>query len=251
MTMAGRVARLAASGAFTEYMIPMANSTPVGIAIGPDGNIWFTDRGTNQVVRVTPAGEFTHYPIPTRNSDPGAITTGPDGNIWFVEGYPGKLARVTTSGAIAEFAVPGDNWLGGIASGPDGNLWVTELFRRPRGGPGVVAKVNPPGTFTPQSSSARVSSTEFKVPLTDAGGRRWGPPEPGAIAAGRDGNLWFLNTFAIDRVTPSGVFTEYPVPMLDLDHGLLSGFAAGPDGNIWFTENRQGQQAQVGRLIIR
>ncbi len=36
-------------GSITEYHIPWANSVPGGIALGGDGNIWFTDYNTGQI----------------------------------------------------------------------------------------------------------------------------------------------------------------------------------------------------------
>jgi streptogramin lyase len=250
LTPTNKLFKLTSSGTFSEFPIPTPNSDPMGIAAGPDGNIWLTDASTNQVVKVTPSGQFTAYAIPTPNSRPRAITAGLDGNVWFIED-PGKVARITTSGSITEFTLPTDNWLVGITSGPDGNLWITEQSRTPRGSPGYVAKLTTSGTVSPRATSARMNITEHRVPITAAGERRFGPPVPSAIITGSDGNLWFHNTFAIDRLTTSGAFTEYVIPALDSEHGLLRGIAAGPDGNIWFTENRQGQRAQVGKLLTR
>lgn len=54
------------------------------------------------------------------------------------------------------------------------------------------------------------------------------------IATGADGNLWFVATSEarIDRMTPEGVLTEFPLP-----HGSSpAGITAGPDGDLWFTE---------------
>jgi len=31
------------SATVTEYTIPTTNATPVGITVGPDGNLWFTE----------------------------------------------------------------------------------------------------------------------------------------------------------------------------------------------------------------
>jgi len=55
------------------------------------------------------------------------------------------------------------------------------------------------------------------------------------IATGSDGNLWFIdlaNGDNIDRMTPQGLVTQFPLV------APLSGaqdIAAGPDGNVWFT----------------
>jgi hypothetical protein len=37
------------TGAITGYQVPYANSSPQGISTGADGNLWFTDSGTNAV----------------------------------------------------------------------------------------------------------------------------------------------------------------------------------------------------------
>jgi virginiamycin B lyase len=73
---------LAAVGDITEYPIPTTLSIPEGITAGPDGNLWFTELGANQVAKVTTAGAITEYPIPTASSGPGGIAAGSDGNLW-------------------------------------------------------------------------------------------------------------------------------------------------------------------------
>ncbi len=72
---AGRIARLTPSGELREFSIPTPPSTgfpsglewraePRYLALGAEGDIWFTDPGTESVGRVTPAGEVTEYRIP-------------------------------------------------------------------------------------------------------------------------------------------------------------------------------------------
>jgi streptogramin lyase len=46
----------AAFGDITEFWVPSANSRPIGIAAGPDGNLWFTLPQFNRIGRITPAG---------------------------------------------------------------------------------------------------------------------------------------------------------------------------------------------------
>src|SRR5215211_6402793 len=94
------------AGVITEYPLPTAGSSPWGIAAGPDGNLWVTQRapnGVDKVARVTTSGVFTEYPVPTVNSGPFKIVAGPDGNLWFTEQNVGKVARVTTSGVFTEY----------------------------------------------------------------------------------------------------------------------------------------------------
>jgi hypothetical protein len=66
----------------------------------------------------------------------------------------------------------------------------------------------------------------------------------GAITAGPDGNLWFVEQFTnkIGRMTPQGVLTEFSLPT---SGSFPSGITSAPDGNIWFTE-RFGNK--IGRI---
>ena len=62
-----------------------------------------------------------------------------------------------------------------------------------------------------------------------------GPTFLGGLAAGPDGNLWYTNcdTRAIGRITPAGVFTEFPSLSLECPESI----ATGPDGHLWVTDS--------------
>jgi len=79
---------LLASSAVTEFD---AQSDPVSIALGDDGNLWFTACFANKIGRITPAGTVTLYPVPTPNSQPFDITKGPNRTMWFSERAAGKI----------------------------------------------------------------------------------------------------------------------------------------------------------------
>ncbi len=53
-----------------DFPAPTPFPGPQGIAVGPDGNLWFTEYAANQIGRVTPAGVITEFPIPTASSGP-------------------------------------------------------------------------------------------------------------------------------------------------------------------------------------
>src|SRR5438105_1035777 len=55
---------------FTAFPTPTANSRPIGLASGPDGNIWFAELVGNRIGRVTPTGAIVEFPLPTANSQP-------------------------------------------------------------------------------------------------------------------------------------------------------------------------------------
>jgi hypothetical protein len=61
------------AGAFTEYSIPMPNSAPMGITVGPDGALWFTETGANKIGRITKHGLVTEFSIPTADSQLRAV----------------------------------------------------------------------------------------------------------------------------------------------------------------------------------
>jgi streptogramin lyase len=211
-----KIGRITTAGSITEFSIPTANSFPVGITAGPDGNLWFIE-AIGKIGRITTAGVVTgEFPIPTfEGSFPfGTITPGPDGNLWFVESngadHNNNIEVITTAGGFGEFPVPTANSVPFvITAGPDGALWFTENRAN------KIGRITTAGVIT-----------EFPVPTADSG--------PFGITAGRDGALWFTegNTNRVGRITTAGVITEFPV-------AASSGPAfitAGPDGNLWFTE---------------
>lgn len=124
----GFIAAIDSAGAVTEYAVTGANSRPVGVVTGPDGNVWFTQYGGNKIGRITPSGEITEFPLATPSSSPHDIVTGPDGNLWFTQWGGNRLGRITPDGSLTDspelpqaFSEPNR-----IAVGPDEALWFTE-----------------------------------------------------------------------------------------------------------------------------
>jgi streptogramin lyase len=44
---------------FTVFPLPKVGSRPLGIAAGPDGNLWAAEYDANQIARITPSGTVT------------------------------------------------------------------------------------------------------------------------------------------------------------------------------------------------
>lgn len=215
----------AQAAGITEYSIPTANSDPIGVASGPDGNMWFAEQDSDKIGRITTDGTITEFSLPTSGSHPVYITAGPDGNLWFTEYANNSIGRITTAGVITEFPLPVANSdPSGITLGPDGNLWFAEarcldcVFGSP-GSAEVIGQITPAGAIT-----------EFSTPNSLASG------EPLGIASGPDGNLWFTEGGGanIGRITPAGVVTEFPLPVQNSGADLPVAIANGPDGNVWF-----------------
>jgi streptogramin lyase len=204
---------------------------PLGIVVGPDGNLWFIQRD-GRVGQMTPAGVPTVFSagisgisVPSESS---SIAAGPDGNLWFTEGSVDKIGVITMTGAVTEYSITQGAQPAGIVAGPDGNLWFTESDRD------SIGRITPLGTVTEFSAGITKGST------------------PVGITAGPDGNLWFTEIRGkIGRITPQGMVTEF-------GNGLVNGqlpdaITAGPDGNMWFTDiglNLIGRVTTAGAITL-
>jgi streptogramin lyase len=206
--------------AFREFVIPTGIDRPGGIAVGREGDLWFTETRSNNVGRITQTGKIKLFPLPSHSAAAG-IALGPDGNLWFTEAS--SIGRVTPSGKITQFPIPPSEVIfptpppvfGSspyrITAGPDGNLWFTEWLAD------KIGRITPSGTIT-----------QFQIPTAES--------HPYGITAGPDGNLWFVEEHGdkIGRITPSGAITEFRTPTRDA--GPSYGITTGREGNIWFTE---------------
>lgn len=150
-------------------------STPQSITVGPDGNLWFTDSGTNAIGRLTPAGDVVEYPIPTPDSVPWGIAAGWDGNLYFTEYGAGRVARIAPQGVITELSTPVPGSLPQfITLGPDGAMWFTEY------GANRLGRIGRDGRIT-----------RFDLPDDDSG--------PSGIVSRGDGRL-FYGLYNLSRI---------------------------------------------------
>jgi streptogramin lyase len=70
--------------------------SPDGIAVGPDGALWFTNHGNASIGRITTSGRITNY-TGTGISGPDGIVAGPDGAMWFTNQSNSSIGRITTA----------------------------------------------------------------------------------------------------------------------------------------------------------
>ena len=225
---AGGIGRITPGGSIREFFTGITKGEPRGMALGPDGNIWFTEAGgTDAIGRITNAGAVTEFTTGlTPDSQPKDIVAGSDGALWFTEEQnPGAIGRLDPeTGLIVEYSagLPAGSVPNHITAGPDGNLWFTV-----KTGPAAIGRITPTGMITLFTDGLTPDSL------------------PAAIAPGPDGNVWFTEAASpgrIGRITPAGVITEWPTPTPD---STPSGIAAGSDGNLWFTERTADQ---IGRI---
>jgi streptogramin lyase len=217
------VAPADASVTISEFGTPIDNSSPGGITVGPDGNVWFTEvlgadaygLGSLTADRTSPPTFGNDDYVGT--SSLGNVTAGPDGNLWFtVMGPDVEIGAMTPTGTLLGPWNTGDLSNGivpDIVAGPDGNLWYTANSY------GWIGQITTSGVITQFTAGAC--------------GPRGQTPQPGAITVGPDNNLWFTITTPcpdmLGRMTTSGSVTLYNIPAPATD------VAAGPDGNVWFT----------------
>ena len=224
-SLAGAAPAMAQS--FNEFAIPTASSQPDGIALGLDGNLWFTEFAGNKIGTVTPSGSFTEFPLPTNSqgqaSEPLVILRAPDGALWFTMTNASRIGRITTAGQTSFFNTPTSaSGPEGLAVGSDGNLWFTEIAAN------KIGRITLGGTIT-----------EFNVPTANS--------RPARITPGPDGNLWFSESQTsppankIGRITTNGVITEFAIPTANSEPWGLRGFG----NSVWFTERGASKIAQI------
>lgn len=265
-----------ASALITEFrtgISPQAFFASSGtIAVGADGNLWFTEPSGDRIGRITPHGVVREFSAGiTPFSAPAGIAAGPDGNLWFTEngafaGGGGRIGRITPSGVITEFSngMPSGAQPASIALGADGNLWFTDTVNPRIGRITTAGVVTIFTTGVTRTNASNISScgmalgpngniwwTDFDQALN--GGANGGSAAilqittsgaateynlnkssaGGGVAAGPDGNVWFDSSGAIGRITPTGTITNFSTGLAGFPFGCMT---LGPDGNVWFTE---------------
>ena len=73
------------TGVSTEFTMPTPEPRPDGIAVGPDGTLWFTENGGNKIGRITPEGAITEFPCRPRRQPATGSRPAPTAAIWFTE----------------------------------------------------------------------------------------------------------------------------------------------------------------------
>lgn len=155
---AGKLAKVDRFGDIVEMPSP---HSPNRITAGPDGNLWFTESGTNMIGTVTAAGAVREFMVPSLGGYPIGIVAGSDGNLWFTENGANKIGRISTSGVFAEYPVPTANAQPiEITSGPDGNLWFTEQ------GTNQIGRLVPPPSTSPLVASILPASRSVQTGAT-------------------------------------------------------------------------------------
>lgn len=111
------------------FAIPSGTSAnPMGIALGPDQNMWFCENGTSKIgVFNTTSSTVSEIALPA-GANPVSIIQGPDKAMWFTENYATgpKLGHLTTNGQFTEYPLTGAKSVAGLFLALDGNIYLAD-----------------------------------------------------------------------------------------------------------------------------
>ncbi len=229
---------------------------PSGLAIGPDGTLWFKSNSNGTIGRATidvgtgaaTIVEFsdTSPPDLTGNTSEAydGIKVGPDGKVWFTDSASDRIGRLDPATCVTGPPATCDIRMfpigasgrkarnlvvGGTASAPI--VWFTQSAQILA--PSNVSKI---GQFTASTSTA---NPDF-ITLTGALGLE-------SVILGSDGRLWAAaaNTGQIVRVAPGNANNPAVLFGTELAGSEPFGLASGPDGNVWVT---QATADRVGKI---
>jgi virginiamycin B lyase len=209
----GGIGRVGGGGHIQEFRSGLpADAAPNGLALGPDGNLWFTD-GAGRLGRVSPSGAIREFRMTLPyGARLGRIVSGPDRHLWFtaVAGRSALLVRADTHGRIR----------------------VRHLRRQPTGSDPAVLTVGGDGRLW-------LARRDVLVAVTTAGRATYLrlPKYTGAaaIAAGPGRSVWVVGRKLV-RTGKDG----HPRVVADGHPTRGDGIARGPDGRMWVTQSRDG-----------
>jgi streptogramin lyase len=97
----GAIGKITPLGTMTFFNIPTADSLPVGITAGPDGQLWFAERNGDNIGSIptsaTSGADIKEYPVGTSNAGLLYLVAGPDKRVWFNEFNNNRLGAMTTN----------------------------------------------------------------------------------------------------------------------------------------------------------
>ena len=202
-------------------ILPSPYAGPDGIALGPDGNVWFSESEISKIGRITPQGDITEFGDGiTFGARPLSLVVR-DGALWFSEAAGNRIGRITMDGKVTEYPIPShDSQPRAMVTHPDGSIWFVETSTN------ALGRIDRDGRIT-----------EHPVPTPNASLR--------GVTVGADGDLWYTANFAnkIGRMAPDGVVRgEYDIPTPNSGARCITALA---DGRLFFSQYDAGLIGEV------
>lgn len=227
----GSVAQVAGGGNFRQFAegssaLSSYLSAPRGLALDPNGNLYFAETLEGRVRRLDPTGRLSTVAGGGSEADNGAalqaalfaplaLLTTPDGLLHIADSLGHRVRTVRPSGTISTLAGTGRAGFGGdgltaryaalslpsgLAMDAAGNIFISDQ------GNLRVRRIDPTGRIT------TVAGTGVRGYFGDGGPALEAQLNfPGALAVDANGYLYIADTgnHVIRRVSPDGVITTY------------------------------------------
>lgn len=242
---------------------------PIGVAAGPNGNVFIADTANQRIRRVDPEGIISTFAgngssgfsgdggqaTEAMLNSPSYVAVSPDGSLYISDRVNSRIRYVGPGGIISTVAgngvrgFSGDggpateaqlNYPMGIAVGPDGSIYIADQYNH------RIRRVSPDGIIS------TVAGNGIRGYFGDGGQATEAQLfTPSNVAADPDGNLLIVDygNYVIRRVGPDGVINTFAgnglfcsiPPYICGDGGLavnapinaIAGVVYGPDGNIY------------------
>jgi virginiamycin B lyase len=126
------IGRIDPDGRITRFPLPSRRWLPRALAVGADGNLWFSEQTADyvrdaRIGRISTAGAIDLFPVPGTGT--GWLAPGPGGDVWFTSTFGnarGTIGKISPSGKVTEPACLDeacDLVPYALTTGPDGAPW--------------------------------------------------------------------------------------------------------------------------------
>jgi streptogramin lyase len=217
--------------------------SPQFMTIDPNGRIWLTLLGTNQIAEYDPSTKLSPflYDAPAPSASLQGITIAPDGTVWFAETTAKRIGHLVpcqlASCTITDFGPPPGVEITfpiQLAVDRSGDVWFTDHGS------------NQFGSFSPSTQTWKV----FPIGYCSASFADCGIGLPNAISVDSNGDIWFSEHYAgrVARYDPlNRTLTEYPVPANTPPY--VWWMSPGPGNLVWFVAFGLGEIGYVNASL--